>query len=70
MVVTADHGENLGEDHRLGHVAALDERLVRVPLAAAGPGAPAIVPGTSLAALPGMVAAAAGLDGHPYPAAG
>ena len=70
VIVTADHGENLGEDHRLGHVAALDERLVRVPLAVAGPDAPAVGDGTSLAALPGMVAAAGGIDSHPYPGPG
>src|SRR4051812_36102269 len=70
VVVTADHGENLGEDHRLGHVAALDERLVRVPLAVAGPDAPVVAEATSLATLPGMVASAVGLEGHPYPAPG
>ena len=63
VIVTADHGENLGEDHRLGHVAALDGRLVRVPLAAAGPGAPALGGRTvtSLLEGPAMVAEAAGL---------
>ncbi len=68
VIVTADHGENLGEEHRLGHVGALDERLVRVPLAVAGPGAPPVVDGVSLTALPGWVAAAAGVDSDPYPA--
>jgi arylsulfatase A-like enzyme len=70
VVVTADHGENLGEDHRLGHVAALDERLVRVPLAIAGPNAPAAREGTSLAGLPRLVADAAGIGDHPYPEPG
>jgi arylsulfatase A-like enzyme len=67
VVVTADHGENLGEDHRLGHVAALDERLVRVPLAVLGRDARPVYDGMSLAALAGVVAGAAGLEGHPYP---
>src|SRR5262249_45288827 len=58
VVVTADHGENLGEDHRLGHVAALDERLVRVPLAVIGRDARPVYDGMSLAALPGVVAGA------------
>ena len=66
VVVTADHGENLGEDHRLGHVGALDERLVRVPLAVAGPELPHIREADSLASLPALVADAAGIDGHPY----
>jgi hypothetical protein len=65
-VVTADHGENLGEDHRLSHVAALDERLVRAPLAVAGPDAPAVRDAQSLSTLPALVADAAGLAGHPY----
>ncbi|MFL5798037.1 MAG: sulfatase [Actinomycetota bacterium] len=67
VVVTSDHGENLGEDHRLGHVAALDERLVRVPLAVAGPGAPVLdSPVTSLADLAPAAATAAGVADHPY----
>jgi arylsulfatase A-like enzyme len=67
VIVTADHGENLGEDHRLGHVAALDDRLVRVPLAAAGPDAPALNSRvTSLGALPAAIATAAGIADHPY----
>jgi arylsulfatase A-like enzyme len=71
VVVTADHGENLGEDHRIGHAAALDERLVRVPLAASGPGAPPLEQAvTSLVSLPGTIAAAAGIADHPYAASG
>ncbi len=67
VVVTADHGENLGEDHRLGHAVGIDERLVRVPLAVAGPGAPPLDgPVTSLGSLPATVASAAGPADHPY----
>ncbi|HEY7283789.1 MAG TPA: sulfatase-like hydrolase/transferase, partial [Actinomycetota bacterium] len=67
VVVTADHGENLGEGHRLGHVAALDERLVRVPLAVVGREARPVYDGMSLAAVPGVIAGAVGLDGSTYP---
>jgi arylsulfatase A-like enzyme len=70
VVVTADHGENLGEDHLLGHVLSLDERLISVPLAVAGPGAEAFGladrPVTSLAWLPGLIARAIGLDRNLY----
>jgi arylsulfatase A-like enzyme len=69
VVVTADHGENLGEEGRLAHVMSLDNRLLHVPFVAAGPGAPAPdEPVTSLASLPRMLAEAAGLDDHPWPA--
>jgi arylsulfatase A-like enzyme len=68
VAVTADHGENLGEDHRLGHVLSLDEQLLSVPLALAGPGVPDLSGITSLRDLPGVLCRAAGLGGHPYDA--
>jgi arylsulfatase A-like enzyme len=37
VIVTADHGENLGEHHRLSHVMSMHETLLHVPLAIAGP---------------------------------
>jgi arylsulfatase A-like enzyme len=37
VVVTADHGENLGEGNLVGHAFSLDNRLLRVPLVYAGP---------------------------------
>ena len=40
VIVTADHGENLGEHHRLSHVMSMHETLLHVPLAIAGPGVP------------------------------
>jgi hypothetical protein len=60
VAVTADHGENLGEHHRLSHVLSMHETLLHVPLALAGPG---VEPGeerapVGLAALPGTVLAA------------
>lgn len=65
VVAVADHGENLGENGLIAHSLSLDERLIHVPLIAAGPGAegPAI---TSLAAFPRWLAEAAGVEGHPY----
>jgi arylsulfatase A-like enzyme len=69
VVVTSDHGENLGEGHLLGHTLSLDDRLIRVPLVVCGPGAPSF-PATpvSLAAVPRLVARAVGLDEHPWQA--
>ena len=67
VVVTSDHGENFGEGHLLGHALSLDDRLIRVPLITAGPGAPAENGAvTSMASLPRMLAAAAGLRDHPW----
>ena len=40
VVVTSDHGENLGEGGRLGHAFSLDDRLVKVPLVVSGADAP------------------------------
>lgn len=41
VIVTADHGENLGQAGRWGHVHALNDDLLRVPLVLRGPkGAP------------------------------
>jgi arylsulfatase A-like enzyme len=37
VAVTADHGENLGEHHRLSHVLSMHETLLHVPLVVAGP---------------------------------
>src|SRR5918992_103184 len=68
LVVMADHGENLGEHHRLGHMLSLDERLLFVPLAVSGPGAPDLRgrPVTSLASLPALICEAAGIGVHPW----
>lgn len=67
VVVTADHGENLGENGMLGHSFSLDERLLRVPLISSGPvelaGGEELL---SLAALPNRIAGALGLEGHPW----
>ena len=66
VVVCSDHGENLGEGGLLAHALSLDERLLRVPLIAAGPGAEAFDGMRSLAESPARVARAIGLDDHPW----
>ncbi len=66
VIVTSDHGENLGENALFGHAFSLDERLIHVPFVAAGPGAPDEGGAFSLADLPRMVADAADLTEHPY----
>jgi arylsulfatase A-like enzyme len=64
VVVTSDHGENLGEGGLISHAFSLDERLIRVPFVAAGPDpVPEIA---SLIELPRLVAGAAGLADHPW----
>jgi arylsulfatase A-like enzyme len=40
VAVTSDHGESLGEHHKLSHVLSMHEPLLHVPLALAGPGVP------------------------------
>lgn len=64
VIVTADHGENLGEGGLIGHALSLDNRLLHVPFVIAGPGGAASL--TSLADLPRVVAEAAGLEEHPW----
>ncbi|HEY2772083.1 MAG TPA: sulfatase-like hydrolase/transferase [Solirubrobacteraceae bacterium] len=66
VIVTSDHGENFGEDGLLAHGFSVDERLIHVPLVMAGPGAIAAERPFSLAELPRLVAAAAGLEDHPW----
>jgi arylsulfatase A-like enzyme len=65
VIVTADHGENFGEDGLIGHMLSLDNRLIHVPFVAAGPGADALAL-NSLADLPARLADAIGLDDHPW----
>jgi len=65
VIVTSDHGENLGEAGRLGHAFSLDERLVQVPLVVSGADLPATGP-FPLTALPHLVTTALGINAHPY----
>ena len=66
VIVLADHGENLGEGGLMGHSLSLDDRLLRVPFVAAGPGAPGPNGAWSLTELPPLIARATGLDSHPW----
>jgi arylsulfatase A-like enzyme len=66
VVITSDHGENIGESGRLGHAFWLDDRLVRVPLVTMGPAELPSREVTSLASLPRMLAEAIGLADHPW----
>lgn len=56
LAVTSDHGENLGEHHRLSHILSMHEPILSVPLAVSGPFVPSGVENApvSLAALPHM----------------
>ena len=62
VVVTSDHGENLGDARMFGHAFSLDDRLIRVPLVAAGPIDLPTEGVLRLTQLPGILAGAAGLD--------
>jgi arylsulfatase A-like enzyme len=66
VIITADHGENLGEGGMMGHSFSLDERLLRVPLVASGPVALGAGDVLSLAGLPNRLAAALELADHPW----
>lgn len=66
LIVTSDHGENLGESGMLGHGFSLDDRLIRVPLIASGPGAEAFEDVESLADVPSALAQAVHLEEHPW----
>jgi arylsulfatase A-like enzyme len=65
VIVTADHGESFGEGGYMAHGFALGEALIHVPLVIAGPGALGRDRVFSLAELPGLIAAAAGVPDHP-----
>ena len=66
IVLTSDHGENLGDGQLLGHAYSLDDRLIRVPLVTAGPAALPPHDVMSLTRLPRFIAEVAGVDHHPF----
>jgi arylsulfatase A-like enzyme len=68
VIVTADHGENLGEGNLIGHVFSLDDRLIRVPLVVSGPAAALPGPRFSLVNLAGWLAASCELPDPPWAA--
>jgi arylsulfatase A-like enzyme len=67
VIVTADHGEQFGEDGLIAHGFGLSEPLIHVPLVIAGPGARASDEVFSLAGLPALIAGAAGVRDAPFP---
>ncbi len=66
VIITSDHGENLGEGGLFGHCFSLDERLIHVPLVVAGPAGTSFDRVTSLAALPAFLSRVAQLDDPPW----
>lgn len=66
VIVTSDHGENFGEAGLIAHGFSVNERLIQVPLVMCGPGALTTEEPFSLAQLPATIAAAVGLDDHPW----
>jgi arylsulfatase A-like enzyme len=65
VVVTADHGEALGEHHQLDHQVTMIEEVLRIPLIVLGDGPPARELDT-IRDLTGWLASAAGLDPGPW----
>ncbi|MGH9028799.1 MAG: sulfatase-like hydrolase/transferase, partial [Acidimicrobiales bacterium] len=65
VIVTSDHGENLGESNLIGHAFSLDDRLIRVPFVSSHAG---LFEGAtnSLADLPAAICDLAGIEDHPY----
>ena len=68
VIITSDHGENLGEQNLIGHGLSLDERLIRVPFVTAGPLDLAMSDILSLVELPSVLADGLGLESHPWEA--
>lgn len=66
VVVTSDHGENLGENDLFGHAFSLDDRLLRVPFFERGPAELDLPAVAQLQDIPAAVAGAVGLDEHPW----
>jgi hypothetical protein len=66
VIVCSDHGENFGEGELIAHACSLDDRLIRVPLIVAGPGADAFNGMRSLAEVPARIARAVELTDHPW----
>jgi arylsulfatase A-like enzyme len=66
VIVTSDHGENLGEGGLITHALSLDERLIRVPMVAAGPGAERLLELESLVRLPRVLGEVAEVDPSPW----
>jgi arylsulfatase A-like enzyme len=70
VLVTSDHGENLGEGELIGHALSLDDRLIRVPFVSSHPLGLDDGHVLNLTELPRLVAALTDLDDHPWGGAG
>jgi arylsulfatase A-like enzyme len=66
VIVTSDHGENLGESNLIGHAFSLDERLIHVPLVVSQRGAFSTNGAMSLTAMPRLIAETLGLSDTPW----
>jgi arylsulfatase A-like enzyme len=66
VIVTSDHGENLGEGGFIAHGFSVDQRLIHVPMVMCGPGTISQGEPFSLAELPRLIADAAGIQEHPW----
>ena len=66
VILTADHGENLGEQHLLGHTRSMDQRLIHVPLIMAGPLDPPETALFSQPDLPALLADRLELEATPW----
>ncbi|MEJ7582549.1 MAG: sulfatase-like hydrolase/transferase [Acidimicrobiales bacterium] len=66
VIVTSDHGENLGEGQMIGHALSLDERLIRIPFVSSHPLGLEPDHVLSLTDLPRLVADLVDLQDHPW----
>lgn len=66
VIVTADHGENLGEDRLMAHAFSLDERLIRVPFVTSDPHLVEGSSARSLRELPRLLADHLELEVNPW----
>jgi hypothetical protein len=66
VLVTSDHGENLGESQLIGHAFALNDHLIRVPLVVSGPDPIDLPDFLSTVALPRIIGDAVGLASNPW----
>jgi arylsulfatase A-like enzyme len=70
VVITSDHGEELGEHGRWGHAYSLYAEIVHVPLLIVGPGVPAgvrVARPASLRSVPATIAELIGTTAAPFP---
>ena len=67
LIVTADHGENLGEHGLIGHLLGMSDALLHVPLLISGPGVPSgeVVSPVQTVQLRATVRALLGLEALP-----